>query len=290
MRICNLSQVFSRKKIEHEMIDPSSLISHERYRHHRGSVFCLAWSPDDKVLASGSNDKTIKVMKIHEGNESMESEDIKLLVGHTVRDLAFVSKDSRQLLSAGGGDKEVRLWDLSRGESATPIFSMTGHTGNVMTVVYNGDHDEQMALTAGEDGQVFFWDLRQGKAVKQFIMPEQRPIVGLAYDKSSTMFFCGHSDGSITSWDSSSSKMLHDEKLFGDECRSISLSPDGAWLLAGSYDSTFLITNMNDYMKPTLKRKAHRGKILSVGWHSSRPTFLTTSADCTVKLWCIYRV
>lgn len=34
----------------------------KRTKHHRGSIYCLAWSPAGDLLASGSNDKTVKLM------------------------------------------------------------------------------------------------------------------------------------------------------------------------------------------------------------------------------------
>lgn len=33
-----------------------------RNKHHRGSIYCLAWSPCGHLLATGSNDKLVKVL------------------------------------------------------------------------------------------------------------------------------------------------------------------------------------------------------------------------------------
>ena len=35
----------------------------KRTKHHKGSIYCLAWSPRGDLLATGSNDKTVKLMR-----------------------------------------------------------------------------------------------------------------------------------------------------------------------------------------------------------------------------------
>ena len=35
----------------------------KRTKHHKGSIYCLSWSPRGDLLATGSNDKTVKLMR-----------------------------------------------------------------------------------------------------------------------------------------------------------------------------------------------------------------------------------
>lgn len=34
-----------------------------KHKHHKGSIYCVAWSPMGDLLATGSNDKTIKMFQ-----------------------------------------------------------------------------------------------------------------------------------------------------------------------------------------------------------------------------------
>lgn len=34
----------------------------KRNKHHKGSIYCVAWSPCGQLLATGSNDKFVKVL------------------------------------------------------------------------------------------------------------------------------------------------------------------------------------------------------------------------------------
>lgn len=50
------------------------LVPIECYRgYHRGSIYCLDWNTTGSILASGSNDQTIKLLNFTGRNEQMEA-------------------------------------------------------------------------------------------------------------------------------------------------------------------------------------------------------------------------
>jgi WD40 repeat protein len=69
-------------------------------------VTAVAFSPDGQILASGSDDKTIKLWDLQTGVE------IATLSGHDsyVQSVAF-SPDGKTLVS-GGYDKTVKVWQV----------------------------------------------------------------------------------------------------------------------------------------------------------------------------------
>jgi WD40 repeat protein len=41
---------------------PASVL-YKKGKHHYGSIYCTAWNPTGNLIATGSNDKTIKLVK-----------------------------------------------------------------------------------------------------------------------------------------------------------------------------------------------------------------------------------
>ena len=70
----------------------------------------MAFSPDGKTLASGSDDKTIKLWDVASGKNTATVKGHK----NKVETVAF-SPDGKTLAS-GSSDKTIKLWDVKPGK------------------------------------------------------------------------------------------------------------------------------------------------------------------------------
>jgi CHAT domain/WD domain, G-beta repeat len=114
---------------------------------HTGGVRWVAFSPDGRLLATASGDKTARVWYLATG------EHLRTLAGHTgaVEGVAF-SPDGR-LLATASDDHTARVWDPATGEH---LRTLAGHTGTVKGVAFSPDG--RLLATASWDDTARVWD------------------------------------------------------------------------------------------------------------------------------------
>jgi WD40 repeat protein len=72
---------------------------------HVKDVYCCAWSPDGRTLASSSADQTIRLWNAQSGQE------IIILEGHTDYTAKVSFSHDNRLLASSSTDSEIRLWN-----------------------------------------------------------------------------------------------------------------------------------------------------------------------------------
>jgi hypothetical protein len=120
---------------------------------HANAVSSVAFSCDGKLLASGSDDGSIKVWDAATGKET------QTLQGHQqqVGALAF-SPDGKTLASASSGPDAVKIWDLATGGETVNLTDNEGPFGGNVTFSPDGK-----VLAAGARHLVGIWDMTTGK-------------------------------------------------------------------------------------------------------------------------------
>lgn len=109
------------------------------------SVFSVSFSPSGSVLASGSEDKTIKLWNVRTGQL------IKTLVGHsrTVHSVTF--HPSGDVLASGSTDSVIKLWNVRTGQL---IKTLEG-SGNCHSLSFSPSGDVIVAGGANSSIEIY---------------------------------------------------------------------------------------------------------------------------------------
>ena len=89
---------------------------------HTDSIWSVAWSPDGQMLATGSQDYTVKLWDRKTGAC------LKTLQGHTswVRSVVWIGDGQ---VASGSADETIKLWHVQTGECLKTIRSDRPYEG-----------------------------------------------------------------------------------------------------------------------------------------------------------------
>ncbi|KAI2650321.1 WD repeat-containing protein 47 [Labeo rohita] len=260
-----------------------------RIKHHKGSIYCVAWSPCGQLLATGSNDKYVKVLPFNADTCNATGPDLEFSMHDgTIRDLAFMEgpeSGGAILISAGAGDCNIYTTDCQRGQG---LHALSGHTGHILSLYTWGGW---MIASGSQDKTVRFWDLRVPSCVKVVgtaLHGTGSAVASVAVDPSGRLMATGLEDCRCMLYDIRGGRTVQAYRPHTSDVRSVRFSPGAHYLLTGSYDNKVMITDLQGDLTKTLPVTVvaeHGDKVIQCRWHTKDLSFLSSSADKTVTLW-----
>ncbi len=126
-------------------------------RGHTDTIESIVFCPNNKILASGSQDKTVRLWSIQTG------ETLNTLKGHQRFVFGVAFSPDGKILASGSADHTVRLWDIETGNTQNILM---GHKGWVLDVAFSPDGK---TLAAGSSDDIQIWDVATGKPIRTLI-------------------------------------------------------------------------------------------------------------------------
>jgi WD40 repeat protein len=247
-------------------------------RRHEDWVNSVAFNPDGRILASASEDRTIKLLDVTTGEELRTLKKGWWQKGHLapVRTVAF-SPDGR-ILASGSDDNTIKLWNVRTGKL---IRNLQEKGFGVNSIAFSPDG--RTLATGTDSSTITLWDVKTGSKSRT-LKGHQGEIKSVAFSPDGQTLASGSVDKTIKLWEFSTGIPLHTLKWHFDAVNYIAFSPDGRKLASASNDKTIKLWEVNTGGKlHTLI--GHRQAVFSLAFSPDGYILASGSGDDTINLW-----
>jgi WD40 repeat protein len=253
-------------------------------RGHNDSVGSVAFSPHGDLLATASDDQTIRLWKV--GSSQMVttlsghrdiikdvdwSADGKLLATaasdgviiwevpsgrivhrlvqtHPVQVNSVAFDPEGTSLASADDNGTVAIWDVTSGQMKT---SFTLHGSPISKVAFSPGQGSGLLATAGLDKTARLWDAQNGKI--RFDLPHTNAVTDVAFSPDGERVATASLDKKVKVWDVNSGKLLLTIS-HPAEVTSVAFTPDGMHLAAATSDHSAHLYDLRDQNLLSLAR------------------------------------
>ncbi|MFB2839105.1 protein kinase domain-containing protein [Floridanema evergladense] len=239
---------------------------------HLGIVNRVTFSPDGETVASGSEDKTLKVWQLETGKliQSVISEPQGVK-------FAVISPDGK-MLASGSGDNLIQIWQLPTEKLQ---HTLVAHLGIVHQVAFSSNG--QTLVSASADSTIKFWDTSSGELLHA-VTGHNAAVKTVIVSLDGKFVVSGSEDKTIKIWHLGSGVMLHNLTEHSQTINSLAISPDNQLLASGSADNTIRIWHLATGKLIDILT-GHSESVCSVAFSPNGKMLASGSEDRTVKIW-----
>lgn len=262
---------------------------------HRAAITCIAFHPVYSILASGSDDCTIKIWDWEFGELE------RTLKGHSqsVTDVDFGGQKGKILLASSSNDFTIKIWDPRN--DYTNVRTLCGHDLPVTSVRFL--QGENHLVSTSRDASIRIWDVVTGYCIRT-IYSQGDWIYSVSPSVDGKWLVTGGRDQAATIWDVDSGEtnaLLRGHENFIECCvfapkashqylaglRGSTIGSSGSdtaeFVATGGRDKTVKLWDMRGRLIKTLF--GHDSWVLGLAFHPGGRYLLNVGDDCTVRCW-----
>lgn len=281
------------------------------FASHRDWVETVAFSIDDQYLATGSNDRTIRIWRVDDGQL------VRTLAGHKSAIKVVAFSPNGDYLASGASDGEIKIWDWQTGQE---VKALSGHTNQLTDLAWSPGGTK--LASSGWDRKVRIWDFTTGTELRSFT--SESWVRTVAWSPDGRFVLSGGDDLGLRVWQVDTGE-LSAEFAVRDKIMYLSTAPEGSLVtmvlgngelrlldretgvetlleqyqggvnaLSWSFDGRYLAVGTDrllhvwDAEKRELAQSINAGNIiLALGWGSGSHLIATGSYKGIVDLWSV---
>lgn len=245
-------------------------------RGHTGEIGRIAWSPDGRMLASPSNDRTIRLW------DTATGECLRTLRGHKGKVYSVAFDPTSRILASGSHDHTVKLWEVDTGK----IFhTFEGNEHDWFTSVSFHPVLNVLGYATPYESLVKLWEVKTGRSLPD--LKHESGILNIAFHPTSDLLAVGTVMRGVSLWKLASGQRVHVFEERAKRATSMAFDAAGRTLATGSEDHTVkLWDTTSGKLLRTLE--GHTAPVGCVAY-SSRLNLLASKAVSRDNKVCLWR-
>ncbi|MFP4123873.1 MAG: WD40 repeat domain-containing protein [Coleofasciculus sp.] len=282
------------------------------FHGHGGTVTCVSFSADGQLIASGSEDTTIKIWTV-------DGREVATFKGHedTITSIDF-SPDGKWIVS-GSEDNTLKLWRIE-GKERQAVATFEGHNKPVTSVSFSPN--SQLIVSGSEDKTVKLWK-RGGQEIAT--LKHDKRVNSVSFSSNGQLIASASDDETVKIWsqDGELIKTLNHgysvkQVFFSPDSKNIISYLNGAlllwrqdgslikfypffsfqailnfdnqmlassWPTPSGYQQVKLLPFLNENKARFRSLKGHKNQVMSIDLSPDAKTIVSGSEDDTIKLW-----
>ena len=277
-----------------------------------GSIFNLAFSHDNKLLAAASERDVVDIYDLVSYTPK------KSLTGHTTTVSAVAFTHNGRFLASGSYDHTCRIWDLEKG---TEIYTINQKLGWIMSLSFSSD--DKYLIINDDSYRTTIWNLEKQEVEVNYdgftadLSPDERFVANserdgiirvyeflskkehfsiqvhegvaniLKYSQDGNYFLSVSEDNTIKVWKASDGTLLHTFIGHTEKITSASFSPNGRQVISSSFDKTIRIWDLNGGVPVWGLLEEQNSGVNSLAFIPGSQNFISADNEGNVRIWSL---
>ncbi|PSN58928.1 hypothetical protein BS50DRAFT_509500, partial [Corynespora cassiicola Philippines] len=239
---------------------------HSVLEGHSGWVKAVVFSPDSQLVASASDDSTVRVWETATGRCR------SVLKGHSRGVNAVVFSPNGKLVASASDDSTVRVWETATGRCRSVL---KGHSDEVKAVMFSPDG--QLVVSASWDGTVRVWETATGQR-RSVLKGHSDWVKAVVFSPDGQLVASSSYDRTVRVWETATGqrRSVLEGHLYG--VNAVVFSPNGKLVASASDDRTVRVWEAATGQYPSVL-KEHLEEVRTVVFSPDGQTLRTDKGD-----------